>query len=83
MSVAAGTEVYNVDANRVIARGTQHTATQRDTALNGAVRSLIGDDAARTIATKLTSSLAQTGFATSNVNAVLNGSSPASRLGSW
>lgn len=76
MTVAAGNEVYNVDANRVVARGRRHTATQRDAALDGDVWSLIQDDAARKIATALTSSLARTGFSTKNVDAILNNSSP-------
>jgi hypothetical protein len=76
MTVATGTEVYNVDNERVVARGRRHSAVQRDVALNGAVRSLIQDDAARKIATDLTASLAPTGFSTKNLDAILNNTSP-------
>jgi len=75
MSVAAGTEVYNVDEKRVVARGRRHSAAQRDAALDGEVRSLIQDDAGREIATELMTSLARTGFSTKNVDAVLNNAS--------
>ena len=76
MSVAMGSEVYNVDHQRVIARGRSHTAAQRDTALDSDVRALIQDTTGAGKAAALTSNLNLTGFQTNNLNAVLNGGSP-------
>tara|TARA_R110002095_G_scaffold216435_1_gene213769 strand:- start:77 stop:919 length:843 start_codon:yes stop_codon:yes gene_type:complete len=76
MAVALGTEVYKVDHLRVVARGKSHSVSQRDAALVSDVRALIQDDKGSKKAAALTSSLNLTGFATKNLNAVLNGGSP-------
>lgn len=62
MAVAIGTEVYNVDHLRVVARGKSHTAAQRDAALNSDVRSLVRDTAGATKAAALAAGLNLTGF---------------------
>ncbi len=76
MAVAIGTEVYNVDHLRVVARGRSHTAAQRDAALNSDVRSLVRDTAGATKAAALAAGLNLTGFQSGNLNAVLNSGSP-------
>jgi hypothetical protein len=76
MAVALGTEVYNVDHLRVVARGRSHTAAQRDAALDADVRSLVQDATGAKKAAALTSTLNLTGFQTDNLTAVLNGGSP-------
>lgn len=76
MAIARGTEVYNVDCQRVVARGRKHSAAQRDTALANEVGSLIQDDAGVKKAHALTASLNLTGFQTQNLAAVLKGGSP-------
>jgi len=75
MTVAMGTEVYNVDHSRVIARGRSHSSAQRDAALDAEVRSLVEDDAGRKVAATLTSSLNLTGFQSERLDAVLNDAS--------
>lgn len=76
MAVALGSEVYNVDHLRVVARGRSHSASQRDAALDSDVRALVRDDSGAKKAATLTSSLHLTGFQTKNLDAVLNGGSP-------
>lgn len=73
VTVAAGREVYSVDAGRVLARGRVHSRVQRDRALDGAVRALIEDHAGRAAGRLSTASLALTGFETKNLEAVLAG----------
>ncbi len=75
MAVALGTEVYNVDHLRVVARGRTHSASQRDAALASDVRVLVQDDTGATKAAALTASLNLTGFQTRNLDAVLKGGS--------
>lgn len=76
MAVAIGTEVYNVDHLRVVARGRSHNAAQRDAALDSDVRSLVRDTAGETKAAALAAGLNLTGFQSGNLNAVLNSGSP-------
>lgn len=75
MAVALGTEVYNVDHQRVVARGRKHTASQRDSALDREVGALVLDEAGAQKASGLTTSLNLTGFQTKNLDAVLKGGS--------
>jgi hypothetical protein len=75
VTVAVGTEVYNVDHVRVVARGQRHTVAQRDAALDAEVRALIEDDAGKKAAA-LTASLSLTGFQSKNLDNVLNKTSP-------
>ena len=76
MAVALGTEVYNVDHLRVVARGRSHTAAQRDAALDSDVRALVQDATGAKKAAALTATLNLTGFQTGNLNAVLHSGSP-------
>lgn len=76
MAVALGTEIYNVDHLRVVARGRGHSATQRDVALDSEVRALVQDESGVRKAAAIASSLSLTGFQTKNLTAVLNGGSP-------
>ncbi|TWU57674.1 hypothetical protein [Rubripirellula reticaptiva] len=75
MTVAIGTEVYNVDNGAVVARGRSHSAAHRDAALDGSVRELIEDESGRNMAASLTASLSLTGFQTDNLKSVLNSES--------
>jgi hypothetical protein len=75
MAIALGTEVYNVDHLRVVARGRTHSASERDAALAADVRALVQDDTGATKAAALTTSLNLTGFQTKNLDAVLKGGS--------
>lgn len=76
MAVALGTEVYNVDHLRVVARGISHTNAERDAALDSDVRTLVQDYTGAKKAASLTSSLNLTGFQAKNLNAILTGGSP-------
>lgn len=76
MAVALGTEAYNVDHLRVVARGISHSASQRDTALDSDVRALVRDDAGARKAASLIASLNLTGFQANNLMGVLDGGSP-------
>lgn len=75
MTMAAGVEVYNVDAGTVVARGRQHTGQQRDAALDGPVRELVEDTSGKRLAADLTASLSLTGFGQQQLQAVLNNTS--------
>lgn len=75
MTVAIGTEVYNVDSGTVVARGRSHSAVHRDAALDGSVRELIEDTSGRNMAASLTASLSLTGFQTGNLKNILNSKS--------
>lgn len=75
MTVAIGTEVYNVDKGSVVARGQSHTASEHNSALDNEVRALIDDEDGRNIATSLMSNVSLTGFQTDSLKSVLKGSS--------
>lgn len=75
MTVAIGTEVYNVDQASVIARGRSHSAAERDDVLDNEVRALIEDEDGRNMSTSLMSNVSLTGFQASSLKSILEGSS--------
>lgn len=72
MTMAVGVEVFKVDEIRVIARGVQHTTTERDQSLNGPVRKLIEDEDGKKKALDATASLALTDFGRGALDEILS-----------
>lgn len=79
MSVARGTEVYNVDAYPVTARGIALKQDELETALTGRVSEIIYDDNKE--AREMLLRCAKTGFGADRVNEIL--SSPRAKLEEW
>jgi len=71
MATSAGTEVYNVDVGRLVARGATMTDPELETALGTDVAAILRDDAGRVdIATTL-AAVADTAFANEGLRRVL------------
>jgi len=71
MAVAAGTEVYNVDATPVMARGVSYTEVELDSALKDSVSQILWDDAGTTDLQAILTSVVTTDFSDKSVKRVL------------
>lgn len=71
MTIAAGAEVYNVDASAIVARGRSVTADERDSALNDPVRELVEDAAGKQKLKDAVATIELTGFQKDSFEAIL------------
>ena len=72
MTIAAGTEVYNVDADPVLARGLEYSVNDLNDALNGPVRAVFEDDHGQSRIKSLLDSVARTDFEKGQLAAILD-----------
>ena len=72
MTIAIGSERYNVGVTPVVARGNSYTAKEVNDALKGPVAKIIRDDAGYEDVKELLSGLAETGFQNKSVNRILS-----------
>jgi hypothetical protein len=71
MTIAHGTEVYNVDHGALLARGVTLRASELTAALEGVVGAILRDDAGQKHLTGILTKLATTKFAATNVQRIL------------
>jgi hypothetical protein len=71
MTIAAGAEVYNVDAPPVTARGASYGDAELDAALNGSVSRILWDDAGTANLEGILASVVTTGFSDTSVKRIL------------
>lgn len=72
MTMASGTEVYNADAEPVIARGASYTDMEIDAALGGSVSRILWDDAGTADLEAILTSVVTTDFSDKSVKRVLS-----------
>ena len=72
MTMAAGTEVYNADAEPVIARGVSYTDAELDVTLCGSVSHILWDDAGTAALGTILTSVVTTDFSDQSVKRVLS-----------
>ena len=73
MTMAVGTEVYNVDALPVKARGLSYTDGELDAALRGSVSGILWDEAGESELQAVLSSMVTTEFSDKSVRRILTG----------
>jgi hypothetical protein len=76
MTIALGTECYNVDSGTVVARGHSYLPEELQAALDGPVSATIRDDAGHAAVADLLHGLAETGFEHENVERILTHHDP-------
>jgi len=72
MSIAAGTESYNVDTPPVMARGCSYTVAELDMALDGPIRDVVNDIEGKRRIRELLEGVPQTHFQKDHLEQILN-----------
>ena len=73
MRVAVGREIYNVDADPVVARGVEYASEELEAALDGPVRALVDDAVGERRVRSLLDSVSLTDFEKKQLEGVLSG----------